>query len=270
MSEHSIDSQWQRLREQRRTALIPYLTAGYPNRSASLEALRMLEAEGADFIEVGLPFSDPLADGPIIQQSTQIALNGGMTAAGALSLIREAGLSLPVVAFGYLNPILSYGLERFIAHAGEAGVAGLLLTDLPAGEDLGIERTVYASPLALIRLVAPTTDDSRLKVTLAGAQGFVYLISRLGVTGPQTTIGPQLQRAVERVRGATRLPLAIGFGIATGEQARAVSGLCDGVVVGSALVNRLNQGIESARELMQELAAGLRNGSDSLCGSNPT
>jgi tryptophan synthase alpha chain len=221
----------------------------------------MLAAEGADFVEVGLPFSDPLADGPIIQQSTQIALNQGMTVAGALSLIREADLSIPVVAFGYLNPILSYGLERFLSDASEAGVTGLLLTDLPAAEDLGVEQTVQASPISLIRLVAPTTNQNRLTTAVAGAQGFVYVISRLGVTGPQTAIGPELREAVARVRRATRLPLAVGFGIATGEQAAAAAALSDGVVVGSALVNRLGQGIEPARELMQELARGLSDGS---------
>ena len=220
----------------------------------------MLEAEGADFVEVGLPFSDPLADGPVIQQSTQVALDGGMTVADALALIREADLSVPVVTFGYLNPILSYGLERFLADASDAGVAGLLLTDLPAAEDQRLEQTVHASRLALIRLVAPTTDDNRLRLTLTGAQGFVYLISRLGVTGPQTTIGPQLRLAVERVRKVTRLPIAVGFGIATGAQAAAAAGLCDGVVVGSALVSRLALGIEPTRELMQELARGLSNG----------
>jgi tryptophan synthase alpha chain len=221
----------------------------------------MLAAEGADFVEVGLPFSDPLADGPIIQQSTQIALNQGMTVAGALSLIREADLSTPVVAFGYLNPILSYGLERFLSDASEAGVTGLLLTDLPAAEDPGVEQTVQASPISLIRLVAPTTNQNRLTTAVAGAQGFVYVISRLGVTGPKTAIGPELREAVARVRRATRLPLAVGFGIATGEQAAAAAALSDGVVVGSALVNRLGQGIEPARELMQELARGLSDGS---------
>ena len=261
MSDHAIDSQWRRLLEQRRTALIPYLTAGYPTRATSLEALHMVEEEGADFIELGLPFSDPLADGPVIQRSTQIALDGGMTVAGALSLIREADLSVPVIAFGYLNPILSYGPERFLADADAAGVAGLLITDLPTAEDVRIEHLVHASPLALIRLVAPTTDDRRLRAIVDGAQGFVYLISRLGVTGPQTTIGPDLTRAVERLRKVTRLPLAVGFGIATGEQAAAVARLCDGVVVGSALVNRLVNGIEPARELMRELVRGLSNGS---------
>ena len=220
----------------------------------------MLPEEGADFVEVGLPFSDPLADGPVIQQSIQVALEGGMTVAGALSLIKEADLSVPIVAFGYLNPILSYGLERFIDDASDAGVSGLLLTDLPADEDQHIERTVHGSPLALIRLIAPTTDERRLRTTVQGAEGFVYLISRLGVTGPQTTIGPALEGTVGQIRSVTPLPIAIGFGIATGEQAAEVAGLGDGVVVGSALVKRLSQGIGPARNLMQELTAGLRHG----------
>ncbi|UCD23950.1 MAG: tryptophan synthase subunit alpha [Gemmatimonadota bacterium] len=251
-----------RLREQGRTALIPYLTAGYPTRDKSLQALRMLVDEGADFVEVGFPFSDPLADGPVIQRSTYVALEGGMTVSGALALVKEAELGVPVVAFGYLNPILSYGLERFLNDATECGVSGLLLTDLPAAEDPDIERALHASQVDLIRLVAPTTDADRLLRTVDSAQGFIYLISRLGVTGPKTVVGPDLIDAVNRVRGATPLPIAVGFGITSGAQAGEVAGICDGVVVGSALVERLSEGLEPARSLMQELSAGLRNGSD--------
>ncbi len=261
LSSHPIDLQWERLREQRRTALIPYLTAGYPDRAKSLAALRMLPEAGADFVEVGLPFSDPLADGPVIQQSTQAALEGGMTVPGALALIKEAELGIPVIAFGYLNPILSYGLERFLNDAAASGVSGLLLTDLPAAEDLEIERTLHASPLALIRLVAPTTETSRLARTVDSARGFIYLIARLGVTGPKTAVGLELVDAVNRIRSVTNLPIAVGFGIATGEQAAKVAAMCEGVVVGSALVQRLSQGLESARDLMRELAAALENGS---------
>ena len=242
--------------------MIPYLTAGYPSRAESLHALRMLTEEGADFVEVGLPFSDPLADGPVIQRSTHVALEAGMTVSGALALIAEADLGIPVVAFGYLNPILSYGLKRFLNDAAESGVSGLLLTDLPAAEDPAIERALHASELDLIRLVAPTTDSSRLSHMVDSAQGFIYLISRLGVTGPKTTVGQELIDAVNRVRSATPLPIAVGFGIASGEQAAEVAGICDGVVVGSALVRRLSDGLESARALMRELSDGLRNGSD--------
>lgn len=221
----------------------------------------MVQEAGADFVEVGIPFSDPLADGPTIQRSTQVALAGGTTVPGVISLIREADLKIPVIAFGYLNPILAYGVQRFLDDASEAGVAGLLLTDLPAGEDPELEAMIRDSSLALIRLVAPTTDRERLAKTVAGAEGFIYLISRLGVTGPETTVGKGITEAVDRLRSATSLPIAVGFGIGSGEQAAELAKIADGIVVGSALIERLAQGLEPARELMNELSESLRDAS---------
>jgi tryptophan synthase alpha chain len=252
LSERAIAARWRALRREGRRALIPYVTAGYPSRDASLAALRLVEAAGADFVEVGIPFSDPLADGPTIQRASQVALERGMTVAGTLELVRAAGLTIPVIAFSYVNPLLAYGLERFCAEARAAGVSGLLLTDLPAGEDPAAEGTVRAAGLDLIRLVAPTTTGARLRAVLAGAEGFVYLIARLGVTGPRTQVGPELEQVVARVRGATSLPLAVGFGIATGAQARAVARLADG-----ALVERLAGDGNAARALLEELRAAL-------------
>lgn len=257
MSDGRIGERWRRLREARRVALIPYVTAGFPTRDASLAALRMLEARGADFVEVGIPFSDPLADGPVIQRSTQQALDAGMTVAGMLELVREADLSIPVIAFGYLNPLLAYGLERFLANACDAGVSGLLLTDLPVGEDAGLETTLRQSGLARIPLVAPTTTDDRLSRTLAGAQGFVYLIARLGVTGAPTDLDDAVAATVTRVRAATTLPIALGFGIGSGPQAAVAARFADGVVVGSALVERLADGVAAAAELVDELRAAI-------------
>ena len=257
MSDHPIDRQWAHLRQGRRTALIPYLTAGYPSVDASLAALEMLPDCGADFVEVGIPFSDPLADGPVIQASSQVALEQGMTVGGTLELIDRARLTIPVIVFGYLNPILAFGLERFLGEAAGAGVSGLLLTDLPSGEDPEVERTIRESPLNLISLVAPTTGEQRVSDIARMAQGFIYVISRLGVTGAFTEIGAALGHTVERVRDASRLPVAIGFGISNGTQARQAAELGDGVVVGSALVRRLGEGIPSARELMNELRRSL-------------
>jgi tryptophan synthase alpha chain len=222
----------------------------------------MMQETGADFVEVGIPFSDPLADGPVIQQSIQVALDGGMTVTGMLQLVREAAIDIPVVAFGYLNPILAYGFSRFLEDASQAGISGLLLTDLPAGEDPAIERLVYDSSLALIRLIAPTTAEVRTKEAVAGARGFIYLISRLGVTGAETRVGGDLAETVQRVRGVSDLPIAVGFGIATGEQATAVGRLADGVVVGSAFVRRLADGLEPARDLMLDLSSALRKSYD--------
>jgi len=239
-------------------ALIPYVTAGFPTPAISRDVLRAAQAAGADFVEVGIPFSDPLADGPTIQRTTQTALEQGMTAAGALSLIREAALDVPVIIMTYLNPVLAYGVDRFVADAHAAGAAGLLLTDLPAGADAAVEAAVTKSPLALIRLIAPTTDDARLGVALAGATGFVYLISRLGVTGARDDVPPDLATHVKRIRGVTPLPVAVGFGIGTPAQAAAAARCAEGVVVGSALMEALARGgVAAAERLVRELAAAV-------------
>jgi len=250
-------ARWRDLRRRRRAALIPYLTAGYPGKRASLEAVHMVVEAGADFVEVGIPFSDPLADGPTIQRASHAALKEGMTVAGALALIREARLPVPVIAFSYLNPLLAYGLERFAGDAIAAGVEGVLVTDLPAGEDPRVEATLRAAGLAVIRLVAPTSTAARLEPLVRGAEGFLYLIARLGVTGARTVVGDALASTIGRVRAATPLPIAVGFGIASGDQARAVARWADGVVVGSALVERLGRGLEPARALMRELREAL-------------
>lgn len=263
MSESRLDAAWSRLRSAGRTALIPYLTAGYPSVDASREALRAAALQ-ADIIEVGVPFSDPLADGPTIQRSTFEALRQGMTLAGTLDLIARAELDRPVVVFSYLNPILRYGLDRFLRDAEALDVAGLLLTDLPAGADPTVEDAVHASRLDLIRLIAPTTRPGRLAEAVAGAEGFVYLVARLGVTGASSALAPDLPGTIARVRAATPLPVAVGFGISTPAQASAVAELADGVVVGSALVDALGRGgvsaamafLRSLREAVDGVGAG--------------
>ena len=247
------------MRADGRAALIPYLTAGFPTAGASLDALRLAEAAGADLVEVGVPFSDPLADGPTIQRSTHAALDQGMTVGGVLEQIRAARLGIPVVVMTYVNPVLAYGLDRFLADAHAAGASGLLLTDFPAGADPALERAVQASPLALIRLIAPTTTPQRLAAVVRGAGGFVYLISRLGVTGTRDAVPAHLAAQVARVRAATPLPVAVGFGISNAAQARATARIADGVVVGSALVERLGtEGLVGAERLLRELASAVR------------
>jgi tryptophan synthase alpha chain len=260
LSESGLAPVWTRLRSAGRKALIPYLTAGYPTPGKSAAALRSA-AEVADIIEVGVPFSDPLADGPTIQRSTFEALRQGMTLAGTLDLIAQAELARPVVIFSYLNPILQFGMERFLRTAEELGIAGLLLTDLPAGSDPGVESAVQRSGVDLIRLVAPTTRAERLAVTLDGAQGFVYLVARLGVTGASSSVDVELKDSVARVRKASSLPVAVGFGISTPEQARLVGRMADGVVVGSALVEILGRdGVGAARSFLAALRDGLDSG----------
>jgi len=258
LSENAIASRWRALGTSR--ALIPYLTAGFPTRAVSLDGLRRVADAGADFVEVGVPFSDPLADGPTIQRTTQTALAQGMTVPRVLELIREAALAVPVIIMTYLNPVLAYGVERFAKEAHDAGAAGVLLTDLPAGADPAIEAAVTNGALSLIRLVAPTTDDQRLTTALQGATGFVYLISRLGVTGARADVPPDLDAQVRRVRAASpaRLPVAVGFGIGTPAQAAAAARSADGVVVGSALMDALSTGGVAAMErLTRELAAAV-------------
>jgi tryptophan synthase alpha chain len=257
LSESRLEPGWTALRASGRTALIPYLTAGYPTPSASAAALRSA-AEVADIIEVGVPFSDPLADGPTIQRSSYEALRQGMTLSGTLELIAAAELAPPIVIFSYLNPILQYGVDRFLRAAEERGIAGLLLTDLPAGSDPDLESAVQRSGVDLIRLIAPTTRAARLTATLEGAQGFVYLVARLGVTGARSSLDVDLHDSVSRVRAATSLPIAVGFGISTAEQARKVGQMADGVVVGSALVEILGRdGVGPARRFLGTLRDAL-------------
>ncbi len=252
----SIQERWRALGTSQ--ALIPYLTAGFPNFATSLDAVRRVAEAGADFIEVGVPFSDPLADGPTIQRTTQTALEQGMTMPRVLELVRKASVDVPVIIMTYLNPVLSYGVQRFVADARAAGAAGVVLTDLPAGADPGVEQAVRDSSLALIRLVAPTTDDARLESALSGATGFVYLISRLGVTGARDTVPADLDAQVRRIRAVTRLPVAVGFGISTPAQAAAAARVADGVVVGSALMDALvTGGIGAMAGLARELVAAV-------------
>jgi tryptophan synthase alpha chain len=259
LSDRPIAARWRALRDAGRAALIPYLTAGFPTAAASLEALQRVAAAGADLVEVGVPFSDPLADGPTIQRSSETALAQGMTLAGVLELVRRAALPVPVVLMTYVNPVLAYGAARLLADAAAAGVAGLLLTDVPAGADPALEAAVAASPLDLIRLVAPTTPAERLARAAGGGGGFVYLISRLGVTGARARIPEDLGAQVTRVRRATTLPVAVGFGISTPAQVRETARLADGVVVGSALVEALaTGGPAGAERLVRELAQATR------------
>ena len=211
---------------------------------------------------MGVPFSDPLADGPTVQRTTQTALEQGVTVPRVLELISKAALTVPVIIMTYLNPVLAYGVERFAKEAHQAGAAGVLLTDLPAGADPAVEQAVSGRGLDLIRLVAPTTDDGRLKTALNNATGFVYLISRLGVTGARDDVPPDLDAQVRRVRAASpssaHLPVAVGFGIGTPAQAAAAARSADGVAVGSALMDALAKGgITALERLTRELATAV-------------
>jgi len=231
-------------RAEGRAALVPYLTAGYPTPADTLPTLDALVAAGADVIELGVPFSDPLADGPTIQRASFRALGEGTTVARVLEMLGtfRSRHETPVVLFSYLNPVLRYGLEAFVRDAVAAGAAGLLVTDLPGGSDPETERLLAEAPLDLIRLIAPTTPPARMDAALAGGSGFVYYVSRTGVTGARADLRSEIGDEVRRVREHTTLPVAVGFGISSPEQARAVAGVADGVVVGSAMIEALDRG----------------------------
>jgi tryptophan synthase alpha chain len=241
-------------------ALIPYVCAGFPSRAESLELLNAAADAGADILELGIPFSDPLADGPTIQRATFQALRGGMSVAGALELLREFRRTrkTPVVIFTYLNPIYHLGVETFVQRAREAGADGLLITDLPAGADPELERAVQGGGLDLIRLLAPTTTGSRVSAVAEGASGFLYYISRTGVTGARSELRTELAREIEAIREEAKLPIAVGFGVSSPAQAALLAGIADGVVVGSALLDTVEAGgVEAGGSFLASLRAAM-------------
>jgi tryptophan synthase alpha chain len=255
-SSNAITRRFDALKKESRRALVCYVTAGHPDIPRSLDTLSALEEGGADIIELGVPFSDPIADGPIIQASSQRALEQGMTYDGVLALIERAELKVPVVLFSYLNPILAAGPDA-LTRAADAGAAGILVTDIPVGADPVREEWLGNSPLAFIRLVAPTTPRERMAEIARHGSGFVYLISRLGVTGVQETTASSLPDTIKRLRSATTLPICVGFGISTPAQARSVGALADGVVVGSALVRAAESGPGQVLNLTRDLREAL-------------
>lgn len=251
-SSDAIAQRFARLKSDGRRAFVPYVTAGHPDRARSVALLQGLEACGADVVEVGVPFSDPLADGAVIQASSQTALEQGTRFDQVLEIIANAGLTIPVVLFSYLNPLLRGG-DDALRRAADAGAHGVLVTDLPLGADPEREAWFARSPLAFVRLVAPTTPANRMSEIARTGSGFVYLISRLGVTGERSDLPPELPATVARLRAATSLPLCVGFGISKPEQARTVAALADGVVVGSAIVRAANESVQSALRLAESL-----------------
>jgi tryptophan synthase alpha chain len=244
------------LRAARRRALVVYVTAGHPDLGRSLELLQGLDDAGADVIEVGVPFSDPLADGPVIQASSQRALDHGMTLGKTLDLVARAHVRAPVVLFSYLNPLLSNRTD-LLERAAESGVHGVLVTDLPVGADPELEAWLGGGPLAFVRLVAPTTPRPRMAEIARHGRGFVYLISRLGVTGDRGQLPDELPATVDALRQATPLPICVGFGISRPEQAAAVGRLADGIVVGSAVVRAADREIAAALSLVRSMRASL-------------
>jgi tryptophan synthase alpha chain len=243
-----------------RPAFMPYAVLGYPDRAGGIATIQTLVEAGADLLELGVPFSDPLADGPAIQAATQKALENGTTVKDCIAMVKELrahGIETPALFMGYINPILAYGLEKFIADAASAGVDGLIVPDLPPEEAAELETACSAHGLALVYLLAPTSTPERIKLVAEKSQGFIYLVSLTGVTGARNELSPDLAEFVQRVRAQTSTALAVGFGIGNGDQARVVGQLVDGVIVGSALVKRAAESPERVRELAEALRAAL-------------
>jgi tryptophan synthase alpha chain len=267
-----IDARFAELRKQGRSAFITFLMAGDPDPATSLEIIKALPKAGADIIEIGMPFTDPMADGPAIQAAGLRALKAGMTLRKTLDLVRgfrESDATTPLVLMGYYNPIYIYGVDKFLADAKSAGVDGLIIVDLPPEEDSELCLPAMKAGLNFIRLATPTTDDRRLPAVLANTSGFVYYVSITGITGSAGAETAVVGDAVARIKRHTKLPVCVGFGIRTPEAARAIAQNADGAVVGTALVDALRAGldtegratartVDAVADLVAALARGVR------------
>lgn len=244
-----------------RAALMPYFTIGYPDYQTSLDVIEACVAAGADLMELGMPFSDPLADGPTIQHSTQVALENGITVARCLEAVaelRSREVAIPLILMGYINPILSYGLGKFVADAAQAGASGFIIPDLPPEEAGEMQSHCRQQGLDLVFLLSPNSSDERVRFVTGQSSGFVYLVSVLGITGERASLPTELAQFVKRVRAQTDKPLAVGFGISTPDQAAAVGQVADGVIVGSALVKAAGQA-DDPPTAARDFVLGLKN-----------
>ena len=275
-----IDRRFAALKREGRAALVTFVTAGDPDYATSLAIVKAVPGAGADVIELGMPFTDPMADGPAVQASSLRALKAGQTLPKTLDLVRafRAGDGdTPIVLMGYYNPIYIYGVDRFLMDAVSAGVDGLIVVDLPAEEDDELCLPALKAGLNFIRLATPTTDDKRLPAVLANTSGFVYYVSITGITGAATPEFGRVAQAVARIKRHTDLPIAVGFGVKNAEHARAIAQGADGVVVGSALVEAVRTSLDAdgkatartvgaVTKLIAELADGVRGARDQASG----
>ena len=260
MSHSRIGPRFAKLAVDGRAGFIPYVTAGYPTLDHTRDLLAGLADLGSDVIELGIPFSDPMADGPTIQRSSQGALDHGTTVDDVFEVLAELRRAheVPVVIFSYLNPLYARGAGTFVREAADAGADGILPTDLPLGADPELEALLLECPLDFVRLIAPTTHPARVRRIARSSQGFVYYIARTGVTGARVALRSELAREAGAVRAVSPVPVAVGFGVSTAEHARAVGAAADAAVVGSALVNRLDEGgVDGALALAAELHSAL-------------
>lgn len=264
--EQLLEQTLEGLRRQGKKALIAYVTAGDPSLMETEKIVLSLAEAGADVIELGIPYSDPLADGPVIQQASQRALAGGTTLEGIFNLVAvlRPQTKVPLVLMTYVNPILQYGVERFMKRAASVGVNGVIIPDLPVEEWVLVDQAAREQGIALVPLVAPTSSPERIKQVCARGRGFVYCVSVTGVTGMRTGVSKNIDKFLESVRQATTLPMAVGFGISTPEQIQVLKDKCDGVVVGSAIVSLASKEGTSAEGLsrLQDFVRTLREALD--------
>ena len=267
-----IDDTFARLRAEGRKAFVAYVMGGDPDPEASLAVVKGLPGAGVDIIELGMPFTDPMADGPTIQLAGQRALDAGMTIDKVLAMVRafrEGDATTPIVLMGYYNPIYSRGVDRFLDEATSAGADGLIIVDLPPEEDDELCIPAQAAGLNFIRLATPTTDDKRLPKVLTNTSGFVYYVSMTGITGSALPDPSRIGGAVARIKGHTSLPVCVGFGVKTAEHARLIGAAADGVVVGTAIVNEVAGSLDrdgkatgatvsSVTDFVRSLAEGVR------------
>jgi tryptophan synthase alpha chain len=256
----AIEEMLEHAREQKRAAFLPFFPIGYPDYDTSLDAISAMADAGVDGFEIGIPFSDPLADGPTIQAATQIALENGTTVRQCLQAVRQLrarGVRQPMLMMGYVNPLLAYGVEAFVRDAKAAGADGLIVPDLPP-EEGGEFATICAQEgMALVFFLAPTSNERRIELVTTHATGFIYVVSLTGVTGERKELPPDLTEFIGRVRRQANKPLVMGFGISTPAQARMMNGLLDGFIVGSALVKAGMDGVEAVRTLASSLRRAL-------------
>jgi tryptophan synthase alpha chain len=255
-----IDNRFAALRKAARPALVTFVTAGDPDYDTSLALLKALPGAGADVVELGMPFSDPMADGPAVQAAGLRALNAGQTLVKTLAMVREfrkVDQDTPIVLMGYYNPIYIYGNERFLADAKVAGVDGLIIVDLPPEEDEELCIPALKAGLNFIRLATPTTDDARLPAVLRNTSGFIYYVSITGITGTKIPDNLRVAEAVDRIKRHTDLPVAVGFGVNTPEQAAAIGRNADGVVVGSALVRAVEKSLDGQKRATAKTVAAV-------------
>jgi tryptophan synthase alpha chain len=256
----SIAAMFQQVDSEGRAAFLPYFPIGYPTYEESIDAIAAMAEVGVDGFEIGIPFSDPLADGPTIQAATQIALENGTTLKSALEAVRRLrarGVTQPMLMMGYLNPLLTYGTEKFIVDAKAAGADGLICPDLPPDEAHLFADVCAREGMALVFLIAPNASDARIRLVAETATGFVYVVSLIGITGERQTIPADVRDFIARIRTVTNQPLVMGFGISKPEHARMMTGLVNGFIVGSALVRAGKDGVKAVRELAKTLRDAL-------------